>query len=118
MSFVGKVVAHLSGIVVQEVDRFADFGDGVTEGFTCFAYQNANQLLHLIFHQHRSAFQDRRTLLWRGGEPDWGVVHRAVKRQLHFLLAGFPRIADHIFRLGRVNHRQHVAVGHRLLEDR
>ncbi|VTM88984.1 Uncharacterised protein [Raoultella ornithinolytica] len=66
MGFIIEIVAHLTGIVVEEIDGFADFGDGVAEGFTGFADQNADQRLHLIFHQHRRAFKDRRSLLRRG----------------------------------------------------
>ncbi len=118
MGFVVKVVADLTGIVVQEVNGLAHLGDGVAEGFTRLAHQNANQLLHLIFHQHRSTFEDRGALLRRSGEPDRRVVHRAVEGQIHFLFGRFPGKADDIFRLGRVDHRLHFASDNRLLEDR
>lgn len=65
MRFVVEIITHLTGVVVQEVDRLTHFGDGVAEGFTRFTHQNADKLLHLIFHQHRRAFQNGGTLLRR-----------------------------------------------------
>ncbi len=116
--FVIEIIAHLACVVVQEIDGFTHFGDGVAEGFPRFAYQNPDERLHLIFHQHRRAFQNGGTLLRRRGEPDWRVVHRAVQRLIDFRFGRFTHVADNIFRLGRVDHRLHVAVLDRLLKDR
>ena len=118
MGFVVEIIAHLTGVVVQEVDRLAHFGDGVAEGFTRFTHQNADKLLHLIFHQHRRAFQNGGTLLRRGGKPDWRVVHRALQGLLHFRFRGFAHVADDILRLCRVEHRLHFTVLNGLLKDR
>ncbi len=118
MGFVVEIIAHLTGVVVQEVDRLAHFGDGVAEGFTRFAHQNADKRLHLIFHQHRRAFQNGGTLLRRGGEPDRGVIHRAVQRLIHLRFGGFTHVADDIFWLRRVDDRLHVAVSNGLLQHR
>ena len=118
VGFVVEIIAHLTGVVVQEVDRLAHFGDGVAEGFTRFTHQNADQLLHLIFHQHRRAFQNGGTLLRRSGKPDWRVVHRALQGLLHFRFRGFAHVADDILRLCRVDHRLHFTVFNGLLKDR
>ncbi len=50
MGFVSEIIPHLSGVVVEKIDRFAHFGNGVNEGFSGFTHQNTNQLLHLAFH--------------------------------------------------------------------
>ena len=118
MGFIVKVGAHLRGVVVQEIHRFAHFGNGVAEGFSSLAHQNTNQRLHLIFHQHRSALKDRGALLRRGGEPDRRIVHRVIQRQAHFRLAGLTGVADDIPRLGRVDNRRHPGVVHRQLQHR
>ena len=116
VGFIIKVVTNLTGVVVQEVNCFTHFGNGVAEGFPGFAHQNTHQRLHLIFHQHRGAFQDCGTFLRRGGEPDWRVVHRAFQRLFDFVAGRFADIAHHIFRFSRVNHRHHIAVSNRMLQ--
>ncbi|MNY42377.1 hypothetical protein D3C86_1772610 [compost metagenome] len=103
---------------MQEVDRLAHFGDGVAEGFPGFAYQNANQLLHLAFHQNRGTFKDCSTFLRRRRKPDWRVVHRIFQRHFNFFSGGFAGKPDDIFRLRRVDHRLHVACVYGLLKDR
>ena len=118
MGFIIEIVAHLTGIVVEEIDGFADFGDGVAEGFTGFADQNADQRLHLIFHQHRRAFKDRRSLLRRGGKPDRRVIDCAGQRQFNLFRAGFTHVADDIFRLGRVNYRLQFPGNDRMFQRR
>ena len=118
MGFVVKIVAHLAGIIVEEIHRFAHFGNRVAEGFPRFAYQDAHQGRHLAFHQHRGAFEDRCALLRRGGEPDWRVVNRAGQRLLNFVIAGFAHVADDIFWLRRVDDWLHFAFGHRVLQHR
>ena len=118
MGFVIEIIAHLTGVVVQEVDGLAHFGNRVAEGFTRLAHQNADERLHLIFHQHRCTLQNRGALLRRRGEPDRGVVNRAVQRLIHFRFGRFTRVADDILRLGRVDHRLHFAVCNGLLQHR
>ena len=74
MGFIIEIIANLTGIIMQEVYRFAHFRNGVAEGFTRFAYQDANQLLHLTFHQNGGTMQNGGALLWRCGEPDRRVI--------------------------------------------
>ena len=118
MGFVIEIITNLACVVVQEVDRFTNFGNGVAEGFTCFAYQDPDERLHLVFHQHRSTFQNGATLLRRRCEPDWRVIHRAVQRLIHFCFGCFPHVADDIFWLRRVNHGLHFAISDGLLQNR
>ena len=118
MSFIIEIVAHLAGVIVQEVNGFAHFSDGVAEGFTRLAHQDPHQGRHLAFHQHRGALKNGGALLRRSGEPDRRIVDSAGQRLLHFSVAGFADVADDIFRLCRVNHRLHLAFGHRLLQHR
>lgn len=105
MAVVGEIVAHLAGVVVQEVHRFAHFGDGVVEGFTRFTHQNAQQALQLTLHQLGGAFEDRGALRRRRSEPDWAGGRGGVERTADFAFGGFTYVADHIARLGRVDHR-------------
>ncbi|MNO03166.1 hypothetical protein D3C81_2237890 [compost metagenome] len=63
---------------MQEVDCFTHFGNGVAKGYTCFANQNANQLLHLAFHQNGGAMQNSGALLRRRCEPDRRIIYRAL----------------------------------------
>ena len=118
MGFVIKIRAHLACVIVQEIHRFTHFGNGIAEGFSRLAHQDTHQRWHLAFHQYRSAFEDRRALLRRGGEPDRRVVDRAGQRQLNFSLAGFAHVADDIFWLRRVDDWLHFAFGNRLLQHR
>lgn len=106
MGFVIKVVAHLSCIIVQEVDRLADFGNGVTEGFTGFTHQNADQILHLAFHHYGSALQNGGALLRRRGKPDGPFADGRIQRCRNFCGRGMTHVADHVQRLRRVKHRQ------------
>ncbi|MNC16785.1 hypothetical protein D3C75_646470 [compost metagenome] len=80
MGFVIEIIAYLACVVMQEIDRFTHFGNRIAEGFTGFAHQNANQLLHLTFHDHRCTLKNRGAFLRRRGEPDWRVVYRAFQR--------------------------------------
>jgi hypothetical protein len=45
VGIIGEIIAHLYRVVMQEIDRFAHFGDGVGEGFAGFAHQQAQQWL-------------------------------------------------------------------------
>ena len=118
VGFIIEIVAHLAGIVVEEVNGFAHFGDGVAEGFTRFAHQDPHQGRHLAFHQHRGTLENGGALLRRGGEPDWRVVDSAGQRLLHFVIAGFADVADNVLWLSRVDYRLHLAFGYRLLQHR
>lgn len=103
MGFVSEIIPHLSGVVVEKIDRFAHFGNGVTEGFSGLTHQNTNQLLHLAFHQHGSAVQNRCAFSRRRGKPDWRVINRTFQRLFYFTRRGFTHIAHNIFRFRRVN---------------
>ncbi len=118
VGFIIEIVAHLTGIIVQEVDRFAHFSNGVAEGFASFAHQDPHQRRHLAFHQHGGALKNGGAFLRRSGEPNWRVIDSAGQRQLHFGIAGFADVADDIFRFRRVDDRLHFAFGHRLLQHR
>ena len=41
----------LIGVVAAEIDGFAHFGDGIVQGFACFAYGQHHQLRHMFFKQ-------------------------------------------------------------------
>ncbi len=51
MAIIGEVIPDYTGVIMQEVHGFTDFGDGITEGFTRLTHQYSHQRLHLIFHQ-------------------------------------------------------------------
>ena len=116
MGFIIEVIADLTGIIVQEVYRFAHFRNGVAEGFTRFAHQNANQLLHLAFHQNGGAMQNSGALLWRCGEPDRRVIYRVLQCLFHFAVSRFTHVTDNVFRFGRVDDWRHFTVSNRMFE--
>ncbi|MNE02612.1 hypothetical protein D3C80_950930 [compost metagenome] len=118
VGFVIEIVAHLARIVMQEINRLAHFGNRVAEGFTRFAHQNADQLLHLAFHQDRGAFQNCGTLLRRCSKPDRRVIDGIFQRQLYLAFGGFTHKSDNIFRFGRVDNGLHFTGVHRLRKNR
>ena len=105
VAVIGEIIAHLTGVVMQEVDCFAHFGDGVVKGFARFAHQNAQQALQLAFHQFGGALKNGGALGRRGGKPDWTGGSGGVERPADFTFGGFTHITDHVARLGRVNDR-------------
>ena len=118
MRFIIEIVTHHAGVVAQEINRFAHFGDGVVIGFARFAHQNADQLLHAVFHILRGAIEDRRALVRRRRKPDWSGVHRRIQRQRHFRFAGFAHLADDIARRGRIDDRTGFAVAQLAVDNR
>ena len=99
MGFIIEIVAHLTGIVVkEEIDGFADFGDGVAEGFTGLRTRMPISVCIRSFHQHRCAFMiaARSCGGWQnqiGGSIDW----RWSAPAFNLFRAGFTHAADDIF---------------------
>src|SRR5690606_18585933 len=86
-----EVAAYLGAIKAQKVHRFADFSDGVDEGFACLADQYADQLMNSTFHQLGRPLQGRGALtgwsclpcLRAFGGTAKGVVHILFGRLLY-----------------------------------
>ncbi|CFW71712.1 Uncharacterised protein [Salmonella enterica subsp. enterica serovar Bovismorbificans] len=118
MRFVIEIVTHLTGIIMEEVYRFAHFGNGVAERFPRFAHQQANQLLHLVFHQYRRPLQNGGAFLRRRRKPNRRLIDRVLQRLFNLAFCRFASPANNIFRFRRVDNRRHLTVGHRLFQHR
>ncbi|MNO85343.1 hypothetical protein D3C76_767150 [compost metagenome] len=115
---VAEIVARLYCVVTQEVDRFADFGDGVGVGLAGFTSQQAHQWLNLAFHQVSGTFQNRRTFGRRGGLPDRSSVQCALDSVVDVFDGSFLNMPDHIAVIRRIQHWCRGFVARRATEHR
>jgi hypothetical protein len=106
---VRKFVANLRGVVTQEVDRFADFSDGVRQRLARFAHDETHQRMHLCFEQiggTREAigarFDGRRLPDRRGSD---GVRERSAD----VFRRRFDNRADEVAMIRRVAHVARIA---------
>jgi len=103
--------ADLSGVVTQEIHRFAHFRNRVRQRLARLAHQQSQQVLLPIFQQIGGARQNRRPLGSRRGEPDVASADSLFQRQRDILRPRLAHVPHHIARFSRVDHRAAVVTG-------
>ena len=111
-----ELLACLLGVIAQEVDRFAHFGNTVGQALASFLDAQCHELRQARFELVRRVFQDRGAAGGRGAVPGRLRGHGVGQGLLHGGTVGRLPLADDLAGVGRVGHVQQrsarVGTGH------
>ena len=96
---------RLGGVIAQEVDRLAHFGDRIGVGLARLAHDEADEVVVRGFERVRGAAQDRRAFVRRHGGPRRRRLGRDPDRRRNVVRTGVASMADDIGVIGRIAHR-------------